>query len=288
MSGDAQRVYDAFRSIVSVDANGVPLPALEDLADGGAGWFAVVNARDEIASPPTDTREPYDLELREIEKRFDDEGDEIVEAADERPSKITIRANVADDLCVPSYGRAEFANDVFARTVGLPLDTVEWRLWPEDSESGKHLCAAASGMDGAEACVHAYINGGGTQAIGELEMYGGWQAAARELLTTYHDGFALVRCRTEGVGTLKVGPLRSGHLRIYQGVALSKTEWDGRLDALAKATGRDCRRLRVDDVQHLWGAFDTLKKKVEAKTNTIVGARLSSPSSTDGPKTSTS
>ena len=288
MSSDAQRVYDAFRAVVPVDANGEPLPAFEALADGGKGWFAVVNARDKIATPPTDVREAYEVDLREIDKRVDDEGDEIIEDDSERPSKITIRPNVADDLCVPAYGLAEFPNHVFARTVGLPIDTVEWRLWPEDVEAGKVLNTESSGRSAAEECVQAYIDGGGTQDVGEMEMYGAWQAVARELLTTYHDGFALVRCRTEGVGTLKVGPLRSGHLRIYQGEALSKTEWDGRLAALAKTTGRDCRRLRVDDAQRLGGAFDTLKKKVEDKINTIVGARLSTPSSTGGPKTSTS
>jgi hypothetical protein len=283
-SDEAKRIYDAFRAVRPVDADGIALPELEQLADGGAGWFAVVNHRDQVAEPPRNMHEPYDVEIREIEPRRDDEGDIIIE---ELPTKITIRPRVADDQCVPEYGGDASENAVFARTLGLPLDIVEWRMWPEDTEAGKILVADAAGTEGAEVCERLYREGGGTQKISTLPFYAGWRAVAREVLTTYHDAYALVRCRTPEVGTLKVGPLRSGHLRIYQSRALASTEWDGRLEALAKATGRDCRRLSLEDARHLWDAFDTLKKKVETRRNSIVASMWSATSSTDDPTTST-
>lgn len=293
-SEDAKRIYNAFRAAaptnragLPIDADGVVLPDLEKLQDGGAGWFAVVNNVEQLAAPPTDARETYEMPITEIEPRRDDDGEIIIESSEERPASLTIRPRVADDLCVPGYGSGVFENGALARMLGLPIETLEWRLDPADTEAARVLMIQADGTEAAEVCAKIYEDGGGTQALTIFAFYDAWRHAARATLTTYHDDHALVRCRTHGAGTLKVGPLRSGHLRIYQETALRATEWDGRLDALAMATGRDTRLMRVEDVMNLWAAFDVLKKKVEDRRNSIVESMLSATSSTDDTKTST-
>ena len=107
------------------------------------------------------------------------------------------------------------------------------------------------------------------------------------LLTEIDGNVARVRCRTPGVGTLKIGPLRAGHLRLHAGTAARENEWKGRLVALAKAADRPLGlmlALRPEDAIHAWDAFEALKKKAGQQQNTAIAARLSSRSKAAGVK----
>ena len=284
---DAEQLYAAFRSICPVDETGALLPAsLAGIKDGGRGWFAIANAVDEIAKPATDTTEPYEVDLVEIPPRIAADGLPVQESEDERPSKITIRGFTAADMCVREAGDDRFLHAVFAKAVGVDLDTVEYRMAISDVQGGIELCAAANGEDAAALCRETYFSGGGEQKIGDVPELA-WNAVARALMVEIAGEIARVRCRTPGVGTLTMGPLRSGHLRLHTGTAARETEWKGRLVAIAKASDRSVGQmlaLRPEDSVAAWDAFEALKKKAEARPNTAIGARLSSLSSA-GPKT---
>lgn len=285
----AEQLYAAFRSICPVDEDGDLLPPLEQLEDGGRGWFAIANAVETVAAPATDTADPYEVELVPITPRIAPDGLEIQESEDERPTKMTIRPFKASDLCVGDYGTDRFVHAVFARAMEIDIDTVEWRMDPSDVRGGISLCMQANGRDAAELCREIYFEGGGKQALtGTPDL--AWVKVASTLLTEIDGGVARVRCRTPGVGTLTIGPIRSGHMRLHEGTAARETEWMGRLTALAKASDRSLGMmlaLRTEDAVAAWEAFETLKKKAEHQPNTAIGARLFSTSTAGGPKTST-
>jgi len=278
---DAEQLYAAFRSVCPVDENGDLLPPLEQLEDGGRGWFAIANAVKEIAAPAADMTEPYEVDLVPIEPRMAPDGMEIQESEDERPTKITIRAFTAADLCVAEFGSDKFLHAVFARATGVDLDTIEWRMDPSDVEGGFALCGGATGDDASDLCRSTYIEGGGAQ---HLEGVPGqaWMQVALTLLTEIEGSVARVRCRTPGVGTLTIGPIRAGHFRMHAGIAARETEWKGRLTALAKACDRSLGQmlaLRPEDAIRAWEAFEELKKKAGQRQNTAIADRLSSLSS---------
>lgn len=284
----AEQLYAAFRSVCPVDENGDMLPPLEQIEDGGRGWFAIANAVDAIAAPATDTTEPYEVDLVPIAPRIAPDGLEIQESEDERPTKIKIRSFTAADLCVDDYGGDRFLHAVFARAINVDIDTVEWRMDPSDVDGGMALCVAAGGLGASDLCRDIYFEGGGKQALaGAPEL--AWIKVAGVLLTEIDGPVARVRCRTPGVGTLAIGPIRAGHIRMYTGTAARETEWLGRLTALAKASGRSLGMmlaLRTEDAINAWTAFETVKKKAVQQQSTAIGARLSSLSTDGGSKTS--
>lgn len=288
---DAAKLYAAFRSVCSVDEEGDLLLPLEQLKDGGRGWFAIANAVAAVAAPATDTIEPYEVDLVPIAPRIAPDGGEIQESEDERPTKIKIRGFTASDLCV-GHLDDRLKHAVFARAMGIDLDTVEWRMDPSDVDGGIALCVQANGRDAANLCRDIYFDGGGTQLLaGTPEL--AWIEVAQALLTEIDGTVAKVRCRTPGVGVLTIGPIRAGHMRLHTGTAArEKSEWMGRLVALAKASDRPLGMmlaLRPEDAIHAWEAFEALKKKAGQQQNTAIGARLSGMSSAapTAPKTST-
>jgi hypothetical protein len=288
---DAAQLYAAFRSVCPVDENGDLLLPLEQLDDGGRGWFAIENALSTVAAPVTDTTDPYEVDLVPIAPRLAGDGIEIQESEDERPTKITIRGFTGADLCVPHFGTDQFNHAVFARAMGIDLDTVEWRMDPSDVDGGMALCMQANGRDAANLCREIYFEGGGKQLVAGVRE-AAWIEVARKLLTEFDGAVARVRCRTPGVGVLTIGPLRAGHLRMHTGTAArERSEWMGRLVALAKASDRALGMmlaLRPEDCVHAWEAFETLKKKAGRQQNTAIAARLSSISTAVGAaKTST-
>jgi hypothetical protein len=288
---DAEQLYAAFRSVCPVDENGDLLLPLEKLEDGGRGWFAIANSLKAVAEPATDITDPYEVDLVPIAPRIASDGEEIKESEDERPTKIKIRALAAADLCVAQYGTGRFVHAVFARAMGIELDTVEWRMDPSDVEGGMALCMQASGRDADSLCREIYYEGGGTQRITDVPD-AAWSAVARTLLTEINGSVARVHCRTPGVGVLTIGPLRAGHFRLHAETAeREQSEWMGRLVALAKACDRPAGQmlaLRTEDAIHAWEAFEALKKKAVQQPNTPIGSRLSLLSTTGAKKTSTS
>lgn len=274
---EAEQLYAAFRSVCPVDENGELLLPLERLEDGGRGWFAIANAVSTVAAPATDTTEPYEVDLVPIAPRMGPDNIEIQESEDERPTKITIRAFTAADLCV-THLDDRLKHAVFARAMGIDLDTVEWRMDPSDVEGGIALCVQANGRDAANLCRDIYFEGGGEQFIeGVPEL--AWIEVAQALLTEIDGNVARVRCRTPGIGVLTIGPIRAGHMRLHTGTATrEKSEWMGRLAALAKASDRALGHmlaLRPEDAIHAWEAFEALKKKAGQQQSTAIGARLS-------------
>jgi hypothetical protein len=277
---DAAQLYAAFRSVCPVDEEGELLLPLEQLEDGGRGWFAIANALKTVAAPVTDTTEPYEVDLVPIAPRMAPDGGEIQESEDERPTRIKIRAFTAADLCVAQLDE-RMKHAVFARAMGIDLDTVEWRMDPADVEGGIALCVQANGRDAANLCREIYFEGGGKQLIaGTPEL--AWIEVAQALLTEIDGTVARVHCRTPGVGVLKIGPIRAGHMRLHTGTAArEKSEWMGRMVALAKASDRPLGMmlaLRTEDAIHAWDAFEALKKKAGQQQNTAIGARLSATS----------
>ena len=279
---EAAQLYAAFRSVCPVDENGDLLLPLEQLDDGGRGWFAIANALKIVAAPATDITEPYEVDLVPIDPRMAPDGKEIQESEDERPTKLKIRGFTAADLCVAEYGTDRFTHSVFARAMQIELDTVEWRMDPSDVEGGIALCGAAMGDDASDICRSIYFEGGGTQLIARAPAQA-WCEVSEALLTEIDGTVARVYCRTPGVGILTIGPIRAGHIRMHTGTAArEKSEWMGRLVALAKASDRALGQLlalRPEDAVHAWGAFEALKKKAGQKKNTAIGARLSATSS---------
>jgi len=286
---DAAQLYAAFRSVCPVDEDGDLLQQLEQLEDGGRGWFAIANAVSTVATPAADTLEPYEVDLVPIASRMAPDGGEIQESEDERPTKITIRGFTAGDLCVRQFGSDLFMHAVFAKTTGIDLDTIEWRMDPGDVEGGIALCMQAGGRDAADLCREIYFDGGGKQALSGVPEIA-WIEVAQALLTEVDGDIARVRCRTPGVGVLTIGPIRAGHIRMHTGTAARETQWKGRLLALAKACDRALGQmlaLRPEDAVCAWDAFEALvKKKATQQQSSAIGARLFSTSTAGAPKTS--
>lgn len=276
---EAAKLYAAFRSVCSEDDNGDPLRPLEQLADGGRGWFALANSVKTIAEPAADTIDPYQVDLLPIQPRVAPDGLEIQESEDERPTKVTIRALTAGDLCVREYGTDRFTHAVYARALGVELNTFEWRMDISDSKGAMMLCTKAGGRDASTMCRDLYYEGGGKQQLDDAPDLA-WILVSQALLTEYNGDVARVRCRTPGIGTLTIGPIRAGHTRVHTGTAARENEWTGRLAALAKASERALAQmmaLRPEDAFAAWEAFETLvKKKASLQGTSPIGARLSS------------
>ena len=276
---EAAQLYAAFRSVCSVDDDGELLLPLERLADGGRGWFALANSVKAIAEPATDAAEPYPIDLIPISPRIAPDGEPIQESEDERPTNVTIRALTAADLCVREYGTERFTHAVFARALGVELDTFEWRMDISDVQGAILLCSKAGGREASTMCRDLYYEGGGKQSLDDAPDLA-WIRVSQALLTEYDGDVARVRCRTPGMGTLTIGPIRAGHTRMHMGTAARENEWTGRLAALAKASDRSLGQmmvLRPEDAFAAWEAFETLvKKKQSQQQNSPIGARLSS------------
>jgi len=190
---------------------------------------------------------------------------------------------VAGDLCHREHdeGTAAFDMAIRAHVHGIELSMLEDRLDPADAEAANVLLHNATGKDAWQVMRQVYWAAGGLVANAGIHS---WRAAALALLADDTDGYYLLRCRTPGIGTLKIGPYRVGHMRTYDDVSLRKTEWEGRLAALAKATGRERGELatmRIEDADRAWSVLQILKKKADRRARSIVDARLSS-TSTDG------
>ncbi len=286
---EAAQLYAAFRSVCSVDDDGELLPPLERLEDGGRGWFALANSVKAIAEPPSDSVDPYPIDLIPISPRMAPDGEPIQESEDERPTKVTIRALTAADLCVREYGTDRFTHAVFARALGVELDTFEWRMDISDVQGALMLCSKAGGREASTLCRDLYYEGGGKQALDDAPDLA-WIKVSQALLTEYDGDVARVRCRTPGMGVLTIGPIRAGHTRMHMGTAARENEWTGRLAALAKASERALGQmlvLRPEDAFAAWEAFETLvKKKQSQQQNSPIGAKLSSMFSTGAGLTS--
>lgn len=276
---EAAQLYAAFRSVCSVDDDGELLLPLEKLEDGGRGWFALANSAKAVAEPATDTLDPYQIDLIPIDPRIAPDGIEIQESEDERPTKVTIRALTAADLCVREYGTDRFTNAVFAHALGVELDTFEWRMDVSDAQGAMLLCVKSGGREASTMCRDIYYEGGGKQSLHEVPEQA-WIKVSQALLTEYDGDVARVSCRTPGIGILKIGPIRIGHTRMHMGTAQRETEWTGRLAALAKASDRAVGQmlaLRPEDAFAAWEAFEALvKKKANQQRSSAIGAQLSS------------
>ena len=289
----ASRVYAAYAASLRADEI-ADLPQWLSLPDKGAAWIAVTNARATIAAPPADVAEPYDYELSaEIPTRrvcdvFKSDDTSVYQEA--IPTSLRIRPLVASDLCLPEFGAGtmEYNLAIRARVHEVDVPMLEWRVDPADATVANQLIHDATGNDAAVVMMEMFIDAGGSLVPGDV---GAWAAAARALLADEQGETYLVTCRSEGLGTVKVGPLRAGHERIYQDAAERGTEWAGRLAALAKATGKpldEIKCARIEDADRLWACYQLLKKKVAERAALLIAARLSSRSTDGAPPTSKS
>lgn len=295
----AARVYLAFQQGAAED--GLELPDWSGLGrEGSRPWFAVAAAIGYIAAVPGDTKEPYDYDLEmkvepiQISDAFTEgDGSKISDANDEVmieviPETLRIRPMVAGDLYHREYdkGSAAFDMAIRAHIHGIELDMLEERLDPADADAANILLRDVTGADAWYVMRKIYLDAGGLVVDAGIH---GWRAAAHELLADENDRYYLLRCRTPGLGTLKIGPYRVGHMRTYDDVSVRKTEWEGRLAALAKATGRELGELegiRIEDADRAWSCLQILKKKVDRRTRSIVAARRSSTSTAGDGQTS--
>ncbi len=295
----AARVYLAFRDGAAED--GLELPDWSALGrEGSRPWFAVAAAIGQIAAVPGDTKEPYDYELGTkvepipLSEAFTEgDGTKISDANDEViieviPETLRIRPMVAGDLYHREYddGNAAFDMAIRAHIHGIDLDMLEERLDPADADAANVLLRDVTGADAWYAMRKIYLDAGGQVVDAGIH---GWRAAAHEILAEEADGYCLLRCRSPGLGTLKIGPYRVGHMRTYDDVSVRKTEWEGRLASLAKATGRELVELegmRIEDADRAWSCLQILKKKADQRARFIVAARLSSTSTAGDGQTS--
>jgi len=295
----ASRVYAAYAASLRADEI-ADLPQWLSLPDKGAAWIAVTNARATIAAPPADVAEPYDYELSaEIPtRRVCDvfKSDDTSVYQETIPTSLRIRPLVASDLCLPEFGTGtmEYNLAIRARAHAVDVSMLNWRVDPVDANVANTLLAEATGRDAAAVMSDVFLAAGGELVSSEI---GPWSEAALALLADEQGETYLVTCRTEGFGTVKVGPLRPGHDRIHQDVAERGTEWGGRLAALAKATGKsldEIRGARIEDTNRLWACYQLLKKKVVERSRLLIAARSSTrtmaagaePTSTNSPSES--
>ena len=231
---------------------------------------------------------PGQIELASpIEKRYTSDGTEILEAL---PTALSVRPMTAADLCVPGLGTERFTAQIRARVHGVDVDVLEWRIDPAEADAAYWALIDATGVDLWNLIRERYLDAGGEVpgADGDALVLA-WQRAALAAVTDDHESYILVRCRTPSLGTLKVGPLRLGHLRIHREIAAERTEWDGRLAALSKIVGKtidELRAARIEDANTLWSAVMVLQKKTEDRANLLFARRLSTRSTGGGPETS--
>jgi len=305
----AARVYSAYRSAIQNSeeaASGLfvdtiaKLPKWADLPDKAAPWFAVCNAEADFLAPP-ETAEPFDYKLsvavepRRIADEFVD-ADGRAPATNELvpetlPTSLRIRPIVAGDMCVPEFdaGTAAFNHAMRAKIHGVEFKMLERRLAPADVDAAFYLLNDVTTDDAWSLMRQRFIDEGGTPMLPMQVEVIGWQAAALELFSSQHDDYFLVKCRSPGLGTLKLGPIRVIHTRIYEDVGDELTEWDGRIAALAEATKvpeDKLKQARIEDVVRLWAQFQELKKKQNERALSLFAAQRSMLSTAGGRATS--
>jgi hypothetical protein len=282
----AARLYAVYLEALGDDAKG--LPAFMDRPDKGRPWFAVANAIDAVLEPPV-TREPFDFDLsvpipkrRVSELRGEggapDDNDILIENL---PTSLHIRPIVGGDLCCREFSSG-FDIAVRSKIHGVEADMLEWRVDPSDADAANYLLYDVTGEDAWHKAKDIYLEAGG-EDLGESAIV--WQSVAGALLCEEFDGYFLVRCRTAGLGAVQIGPVRLGHLRIYEDAASELTEWDGRFAALSAMTKKPVDQLkaaRVEDLDRMWGCLMSLKKKAAERAMFLFAARASLPS-TAGP-----
>lgn len=271
----------------------VRLPDFDALPDKGKAWFAAANAIDRVLEPPI-TAEPWDYQLTvPLEQRKMPDGTVIIE---QLPTSLHIRPRVAADLCAGDRhdGAEAQQNAIYAKIHGVDLDMLEWRLDAADVQAASLAVDAAGGEEAAGILARAFDAAGGVV----LDVDGNevpdpglaWWTATQEALTTDQGEYCLLQCRTPGIGTVKIGPIRSGHLRIYDDAAAQHGPWRGRLDALAVITGKtaaEIDNLRPEDALRAWGVVERLKKKLEVRALSNFAAARSTQSTAGAEKTST-
>ncbi len=292
----AAEVYDAYADALR-RAELKDLPPFDEAPDQARPWFAIANNLDAILAPP-EVAEPSDYELRvPIERQplseFTGVTDGLPGPADEYrmevlPTSLKIRPLIADDLCRREFVQGPEAHDlaVRAHVHEVGLEYLEWRIDPGDADAAYYLANSATGVAAWQAVVDVYEGAGGERIEGDLDA---WQTATLALVSDEDGQATLVRCRTPGLGTVRVGPLRLGHIKLYEREAIEKDEWHGRLVALAKATGLpegQLRKARIEDVLRLWMTLMIQKKKADARALIFFGAAVSSPSTTGDGATS--
>jgi hypothetical protein len=264
----------------------VKQPVFFELPDKGAAWFEVANAKDRVLEQPKSI-EPFDYELvHPIEKWIDKAGDVVPEQI---PTKLRIRPVVTGDLRVaPVLAAEDYNAAVVAQLLGIDFGMFMWRMHAADVQAASALIRHSAGLDAAEILEAVFLKAGGVPALDEDST--AWAAAAREMLVIEQEDFALVTCRTPGVSTLQVGPLRQGHLSLYDRTAAARGDWAGRIVALAKATNQPdstIEHLRPEDSVLLWDAFSEQKKKLSVEGQLNFGQALSMRSTGGLPTTST-
>lgn len=302
MAGDqavspAARAYRAF-CIAMQPVRGPVFPEFTELRDGAEKpWFAVANALERYLEPPkTEAPSKYELGTPIAPIRIGDmfqqqdgspvpagEADQLV--PEDLPTHLNIRPLIAADLCVPEFadGDAAFNLAIQAQVHEIDLELLEWRIDPADGEAANYMIHKASGLDAWQLIKKTFAAGGGKLVPGEDDSRG-WKAVSLALFAEPKDDYYLLRCRTPGLGTVKVGPYRLGHGKILEDTVKRSTEWAGRLLALSKMVERPIELIshaRIEDVDRMWSLFDVLEKKTEERVSLRI-ALLSSSLSTAG------
>jgi len=291
----AERMCFAYHRECARLDDSVEQPVFHKLPDKGAAWFAVANAQERILADPK-TEDPFDYELVHPIEVWRDKSGDIV--AEQIPTSVRIRPIVTGDLRVPPREAAEDYNAaVLAQVLGIEFGMFQWRMNAADAQAIGMLVRNATGLDACEILEATFLQAGGVPALDDDGL--AWVAVAREMLVTEQEGFALVRCRTPGVGTLRVGPLRNGHLTLHSKVAATRGEWAGRIAALTKACAgaadganetpvSTIEHLRAEDSGMLWDAFEEQKKKLRVEGTSHFGRARSTRSTGGIPSSSTS
>lgn len=285
----AERCYDAFVAALEwSDA-----PAFHDLEDKGEAWCRVANARDELLAPPK-TAAPYAYELTEpVIRRYLADGSLVKERL---PSSLPIRPLVAGDLCHPESdaGGEAYELAIQASVHGVKRRVLEEQVDPVDVEMAMNLLKSASGIDASVAVRDVF--GLSLSGAAHADLAVAWVEVCHVLFIEDAGKHMLVQCRTPGLGTVKVGPYLIKHKRVHRDTASKSNEWEGRLAALALATGKtvaEIKSARIEDAMMLWHAFESLKKKASEASMYLFLRHLSvtssdseSETSTTGPSTS--
>lgn len=290
----AGRIYAAVRRATEQDGD-VTLPEFAALPDKGRAWFSVANEVDKLLAPPV-TADPWQMPLTvPVPERRAKNGDVILETL---PTSLRIRPMVAGDLCagdpLERIGSEAQHHAIQAHIHGVDVSMLEWRIDPSDAYAADMAITAGTGEDAAEILARMfYASGGRVVDVDGREVEPpalAWLVGALEALSTDHGDHFLLRCRTPGVGEVKIGPVRAGHFRIHADATARFGTWRGRIAALASMLdrpGSEIEALRVEDMIRAYTLFDRLKKKSEARGLSIFDAALSTPSMAGVPATST-
>lgn len=290
----AGRIYAAVRKATEQDSD-VRLPEFAAVPDKGRAWFSLANEVDKLLAPPV-TADPWKMPLSvPVPERRAKNGEVILETL---PTALLIRPMIAGDLCagdpLERIGGEAQHHAIQAHIHGVDVNMLEWRIDAGDAYAADMAITAATGEDAADILARLfYANGGDIidvdgRAVDEPPI--AWLVAALEALSTDHGDSFLLRCRTPGIGEIKIGPVRAGHVRIHADATAKFGAWRGRISALATVLDRPVEQieaLRVEDMIRAWTLFDRLKKKSEARGLSIFDAARSTPSMAGVPATST-